>query len=107
MVKIFLMLKFLLLPIVNLHSCGTNKNISNIKFENIDRDSLLIDKIYRLKEVQAKEKYLRQLSNGKGHISIMILSKPEKKNQYYIIQVGYTTIVFYFKVNNRMMNKNK
>ena len=53
------------------------------------KDRTLIGKIYRLPEVREKESYLKKLTKGKGHISLIINERQRKGNPFYFIQVGY------------------
>lgn len=76
------------------------------KHGSSDQDSMLIDKIYKLQEVQAKETYLQKTTNGKAHIAIIVLTKPTKKIPYYLVQVGYDNsirfeVYYTFRINIR------
>lgn len=83
----------------------TDKNsFHNFCYSNQDQETKIIDNIYRLQEVQDKEKYLQKLTNSKGHLAIVISNKPTKEIPYYLIQVGYDNsirfeIYYNFRIN--------
>lgn len=72
-------------------------------------DALLL-KIYKLKEVQEREVYLRKLTKGKGKISMIIAERPTNSNPFYLIQVGYINdirleIYYNFHINSDYCNR--
>jgi len=111
MSRIIFLLIMIMLPTFGICSVIHYKNdIVPIVSNHIDQDSLLIQRIYELKEVQEKESYLGRISKGKGHLAIMITSKPSKNEPYYLIQVGYNNpfrfeVYFNFRIDSKYISR--
>lgn len=54
-----------------------------------DIEQKILDKVEKLPEVKKLELYIDSISNHKRGVSMMIISKPNKEQKYYHIQVGY------------------
>ncbi|WP_291103013.1 MULTISPECIES: hypothetical protein [unclassified Flavobacterium] len=84
-------LQFVILSVILITGLCSFKVTDKNGFHNFyygDQEVTIIDKIYRLQEVQDKEEYLKKLTNCKGHIAVIISNKPTKETPYYLIQVG-------------------
>jgi|ERR1700694_250681 len=67
-------------------------NAQNVFITDVDstlQEDKVLDAIRKLPEVIVREKYLDSLTNHKGRISVMVVSKPQKTQSYYWVKVGY------------------
>lgn len=91
-----------------------NYKITKLKESNItlqsdtDNDDLVIDKIYNLKEVQAKDRYLRKIKGKNAGVSIMIIDRPTSHHSNYLIQAGYNNSLrfetyYNFQIENKFV----
>lgn len=52
-------------------------------------DDIVLDKIYKITEVRKKDHFVDSITNHKHGISMIILQRPNAKEPYYVVQVGY------------------
>lgn len=52
-------------------------------------ENKILNKIFNLPEVQAKQKFIDSLTNHKSGVSVIIFKTPTQDSPYYWIQVGY------------------
>jgi hypothetical protein len=58
-------------------------------------DDIILDKIYRIPEVKKKDHFIDSITNHKHGISMIIAQKPDAKEPYYVVQVGYNNKLRY------------
>jgi len=94
-----------LLLIVSINCLAQSKKKASLE----DR---IIDTIFKLPEVQRRITYVEKQTHNKRHIQIGILSKPNKKEPFYIVQVMedngmtmYTHFNFYVYLKNDFLIK--
>lgn len=73
----------------SLPSDGRSQNVFTTDVNGTQQEDKILDAIRKLPEVIEREKYLDSLTNHKGHISVMVVSKPSKSQPYYWVKVGY------------------
>jgi hypothetical protein len=71
-----------------LPSIGTSQNVFTTD-NGTQKEDKILDAVRKLPEVIEREKYLDSLTNHKGHVALMVESKPSKLQPYYWIKVGY------------------
>ena len=68
-------------------------------------ESILIKKVFGLKEVQQEQQHLHRLLGKKANISIYISAHPTVKAPYYFLQVGYVNSVRFEVYDNYRIDK--
>lgn len=71
-------------------------------------DDLVVDKIYHLKEIQERDKYLKKHNGENAGVSLMIIDRPTRENSYYFVQAGYNSSLrfetyYTFQIENRFI----
>jgi len=111
-VRFSMLLAAFLMPLLFSFNQGYKKVLYLSSTQNLDHDSIIIDKIYRLREVQARDQYLRTLTKGRQGVSIMITTNPSHEAPFYLIQVGYNNssrfeVYYNFRINNKFIKMKK
>jgi hypothetical protein len=52
-------------------------------------DDIVLNKIYKIPEVRKKDHFVDSITNHKHGISMIIVQRPNAKEPYYVVQVGY------------------
>lgn len=77
------------------NAIGANKPRQALEYTHLliksdtTTEEIVIDKVYKLREVQAKDRYIDSLTHHKKGISLRVIEHPSIKKPYYWIQVGY------------------
>ena len=91
-----------------IHTQAAVPEVNNIQLaqNQASQADRIIDKIWKLKEVQQKAKEIEKRSHNTVHLGLMVANEPTRNQPFYIVQVyeshpEQNVTIWYFRVNSK------
>ncbi|HEY9691041.1 MAG TPA: hypothetical protein V6D15_02425 [Oculatellaceae cyanobacterium] len=91
-----------------IHTQAAVAEVNNIQLEQnkVSQADRIIDKIWKIPEVQQKAKEIKKRSHNTVHLGLMVAEEPTRNQPFYIVQVyeshpEQNVTIWYFRVNSK------